>query len=132
MLKKTITYTDFDGNERTEDFYFNLTKAEIWERNLAAVDKDHPNRDYATLLQSIVESKNGKEIMNVFKSLILDSYGEKSEDGKRFIKSPELTQNFASTEAYSELFVELCTNADSAAAFVKGILPKLDKEEAVS
>ena len=124
MLKKTITYTDYNGKERTEDFYFNLTKAEIFEKNLSAVDADHPDRDYSALLQEIVESKNGKRIMEIFKGLILDSYGEKSENGKHFVKSEELSKAFSETEAFSELFVELCTDADAAAAFVNGIMPK--------
>ena len=123
MLKKTVTYTDFNGTERTEDFYFNLTKAEIWEMDMSVKDKEHLERSYSDYVRGIMDRMNGKEIMAFFKDLILRAYGEKSEDGKRFIKSEELSTNFSYTEAYSELFIELCTNADAASEFVRGIMP---------
>lgn len=117
MLKKTIKYTDYNGVERVEDFYFNLSKAEITEMELS-VDGGMSN-----MLESIVNSNNNKEIVGMFKEIILKAYGEKSEDGKRFIKNKEITEGFAQTEAFSELFVELALNEDKAAEFVKGILP---------
>jgi hypothetical protein len=117
MLKKVITYTDFDGNERTETFYFNLTKAEAMEMELSI------DGGLVKLIEKIVEANNLKEIIGLFKEIILKSYGEKSSDGKRFIKSQEVRDAFSQTEAYSELFMELATNSDSAAAFVNGIVP---------
>ncbi len=117
MLKKTITYVDYDGNERTEDFYFNLSKAEIAEMELSA------EGGLTKLIERIVAAQDGKKIVEIFKDLILRAYGEKSPDGKRFIKSPELRDAFAQTEAYSELFMELATNADASTAFVNGIVP---------
>lgn len=120
MLKKTITYTDYDGNERTEDFYFNLTKAEV-----AEMEMSHTG-GMEKMLRKIVAEKDSKRIVEVFKDLILRSYGEKSADGKRFIKNQELRDAFAQTEAYSVLFMELATDAEAAAAFVNGILPTIE------
>ena len=117
MLKKTITYTDYDGNERTEDFYFNLSKAEVtameWSTE-GGIQKS---------LGKIISDQDGKGTVDVIRNLILTAYGEKSLDGKRFIKSNELSEAFSHTEAFSDLFMELLTDADLAAAFVNGILP---------
>lgn len=118
MYKKTITYEDYNGVERTEDFYFNLSKAEITELEMSV------DGGYGEMLKKIVAKKDAPTIMKVFKEFIRNSYGEKSDDGKRFIKSPELTDAFLQTEAYSNLFVELCTSADAAASFINAILPK--------
>lgn len=120
MLKKTITYTDYDGNERTEDFYFNLTKAEVAEMEMSYTG------GMEKMLRKIVAEKDSKRIVEIFKDLILRAYGEKSADGKRFIKNQELRDAFAQTEAYSVLFMELATDAEAAAAFVNGILPTIE------
>lgn len=117
MLKKTITYTDYNGSQRTEDFYFNLSKAEIAEMELSV------NGGYSQMLKDIVAAEDGAQIMAHFKEIILKSYGEKSQDGKRFVKSQELSAAFAQTEAYSELFMELITNPNAAADFVNSIIP---------
>lgn len=117
MLKKTITYTDYNGNERTEDFYFNLTKAEIMEMELST------SGGLAEMIQRIVAAQDSPAIVKIFKDLILKGYGEKSADGKRFIKSEEIREAFAQTEAYSQLFMELATNADEAAKFINGMVP---------
>lgn len=118
MLKKTITYTDYNDVERKEDFYFNLSKAEIMEMELGT------EGGLAEMIQKIVDTQDVPKIIKIFKDLVLKAYGEKSADGKRFIKNDEIREGFAQTEAYSELFMELATNADSAAAFVNGIIPK--------
>ena len=118
MLKKTITYTDFNGEEIKEDFYFHLSKAEIMEMQL------EKEGGLAQMIQKIVDTKDVPQIIKVFKELIFKSYGVKSDDGKRFIKSEELSRAFSQTQAYSDLFMELATNADSAAAFVNGIIPQ--------
>ena len=120
MLKKTITYKDQNGVERTEDFMFNLTKAEILEMQLT---KDG-GMDAA--IKKIVDAKDAPEIMKVFKDLILKSYGIVSDDGRRFIKSKEISDSFAQTEAFSMLFMELATDTDAASAFVNGIVPAAD------
>lgn len=118
MLKKTMTYTDFNGETRKEDFFFNLTRAEVTELELSE------NGGLSDKIKRITESKDVPEILQVFKNLILKSYGVKSPDGKRFIKSPELSEEFSQTEAYSDLFMELAQNSDAAAAFVNGIMPQ--------
>lgn len=119
MLKKTITYTDFNGVERTEDFYFNLTKAEIAEMELEVPG------GMTTMIDRITKTQDTPSLIKVFKDLILRSYGKKSDDGRRFIKNKELVEEFKDSEAYSELFMELATNADAASAFVNGITPKI-------
>ncbi len=118
MLKKTITYRDYNDNERTEDFYFNLTKAELTEMELSTTG------GLAEMIQKIINTQDTPKIVKVFKDLVLAAYGEKSADGKRFVKTEELRESFAQTEAYSELFMELATDAEAAAAFVNGIVPK--------
>jgi hypothetical protein len=117
MLKKTITYTDFNGVERTEDFYFNLSKAEIAEMELGTAG------GYVEMLNKVVAAQDGPTIIKLFKELILKTYGEKTPDGKRFIKSEEISNAFSQTEAYSILFMELATDADAAGKFVNGIMP---------
>lgn len=125
MIKKTITYPDYNGNERTEDFYFNLTKAEVMEMEMSTTG------GLAEMIQRIVAAQDTPAIIKIFKDLILRSYGRKSPDGKRFEKSEELSMEFAQTEAYSQLFMELATDADKAAEFVNGIVPAdLAKEAA--
>ena len=121
MLKKTITYTDYNGTERTEDFYFNLTKAEIMEMEMGV------EGGLVEMINKIVAAKDAPAIIAIFKKLILKAYGEKSADGKRFIKSDEISTAFSQTEAYSDLYMELATNADEAAKFVNGIVPVVDK-----
>lgn len=118
MLKKTITYTDYDGNQRTEDFYFNLSKAEVAEMEMSS------EGGLTKQLGKIVAEQDSKRIIEIFKDLILRAYGEKSPDGKRFIKTPELRAAFSQTEAYSDLFMELAMNAEASAAFVNGIIPQ--------
>lgn len=117
MLKKEITYTDYNGTQRTENFYFNLSKAEIMEMEMGT------NGGYTELIQKIIEAQDTAALIKIFKDLILKSYGEKTLDGKRFIKSEEISTGFAQTEAYSELFMELATDDKAAAEFVNGIIP---------
>ena len=117
MLKKNITYSDYNGVERKEDFYFNLSKAELMEMEMSTAG------GLAERINKIVATQDGVAIMQIFKDLILRAYGEKSADGKRFMKSKELSEAFAQTEAYSILFMELATDADAAAKFVNGIVP---------
>ena len=133
MLKKTITYTDYNDVERKEDFYFNLSKAEVIEMELSITG------GLQEIIEKIVAAQDTPSIVKVFKDLILTAYGEKSADGKEFIKVDEngrkLCDRFAQTEAYSELFVELSTDSNAAAAFVNGIMPidyGADKTEPIS
>lgn len=117
MLKKSITYYDYNGVERTEDFRFNLSKAELMEMEMST------NGGLTEMINKIVAAQDIPAIIKVFKDLILKAYGEKSPDGKRFIKSKELSTAFAQTEAYSQLFMELATNPEEAAKFINGIIP---------
>ena len=121
MLKKTITYMDFNNNERTEDFYFNLTKSEVMEMEMTTAG------GFSERITKIVAAQDVPSIIKIFKSLILDSYGEKSPDGKRFIKNQELTDSFVQSEAYSNLFMELATDSDAATKFVNGITPTVNQ-----
>lgn len=123
MLKKTITYTDYNGNSRTEDFYFNLNEAELAEM-VVSVDGG-----LTAMIQRIVAAQDGKQIIATFKDIVLRAYGEKSPDGRRFIKSPELRDAFSQTEAYVKLFMELSTDHDAAAVFINGIIPSPKKED---
>lgn len=117
MLKKPITYTDYNGNERTEDFYFNLTKAEIMEMEMSV------KGGLAEMINTIVQAQDITAIIQVFKDLVLRAYGVKSPDGKGFRKTKELRDEFEWSPAYSVLFMELATDADEAAKFVNGIVP---------
>ena len=118
MLKETITYTDYNGVERTEDFYFNLNKAEIMEMEMSI------SGGLAEMINRIVAAQDSPSIIKIFKDLVLKSYGEKSADGKRFIKSEKISTEFSQTEAYSIIFMKLATDADAAAKFVNGIIPE--------
>lgn len=121
MLSKNIKYTDYNGVEREEKFLFNLSKAELMEMEIGTTG------GLADMLTEIIASKDGAKIIKIFKELVLKAYGEKSSDGKRFIKVSDtgvpLSLAFSQTEAYSELFMELASDADAAAAFVAGIIP---------
>lgn len=121
MWKETITYTDYFGEERTEDFRFNLSKAECAERQMKFA-----GGGYGEFLRRIVEAKDAEKIVEYFKQFLLDSYGEISPDGRRFIKSPELSKAFSETEAYSILYMKLATDDQFAADFVNGVVPKMD------
>lgn len=124
MLKKTITYTNFDDVEVTEDHFFHMSKAELVELEMSQ------DGGFSKALERIIADEDGKVIIAEFKKIILGAYGRKSPDGKRFMKSQEIRDEFESTEAYSALFMELCTNADAATEFVNGVVPKGVAQEA--
>ncbi len=117
MLKKTITYVDFDGNERTETFYFNLTQAEIAEMELST------KGGLAEKINRIIEAQDNETIIMMFKDIIGKSYGEKTVDGKYFVKNQQVRDAFMQTQAYSNLFMELASDTEAATAFINGILP---------
>lgn len=123
MLKKVITYTDYNGIERTEPFYFNLSRIEVSEMEVNADSEG----GYMEMVQKIIDSKNNKALWDLFKSFVLASYGEKSSDGKRFEKDEALTKAFTQTEAYVVLMTELTTKDGAAAEFINGIMPKPEK-----
>lgn len=123
MRVERITYNDYDGTSRTEDFYFNLSKAEMLEMEFSW------DGGFQKVIQKIVDTKDQKRLIEIFKMIILKAYGEKSLDGKKFLKTDEqgrsLAQlNFVPTEAYSELFMKLATDDKAASEFIKGIMPK--------
>lgn len=122
MLKKNIKYTDYNGVERNEEFLFNLTKAELMEMEMGTTG------GLAEQIQKIVNTQDAPAIIKIFKDIILKAYGEKSDDGKRFVKVNDagtpLSIGFSQTEAFSQLFMELATDADAAAKFINGIIPK--------
>ena len=117
MLKKTITYEDYNGNTVTEDYYFNLSKSEA-----IAMEAKEGN-GYGNMLKRIVEEKNIPMMLKIFRTFIVKSVGEKSEDGKHFRKSEQFAKDFEDSAAYDALFSELCMNANAASDFISGILP---------
>lgn len=117
MVTKEITFTDYNGQERKEKYQFNFTKAELTEMELSV------NGGLSAMMERIKETDDRPELMRIFKDLILKAYGVKSADGKRFVKSEELRTEFSQTEAYSELYMELVTNTDSAINFFNGLIP---------
>lgn len=131
MLKKTITWEDYNGVERKEDFYFNLSKAEIMKMQFSYAN------GLSEALQKMIDTKNTVELAKMFEELILKAYGEKSDDGRRFIKSKELSTAFSQTEAFSILYMELAMDDKAAAAFINGIIPsdvakELAKQQEIS
>lgn len=122
MIKKTISYTDYDGNERKEDFYFNLNRAELIELEISV------EGGLSAWAQSIVDSRDYKTMMDTFKKIIGKAYGTKSPDGRRFIKSDEITNEFFQTDAFSELLTEFLTDTDSMTAFFNGLVSGIDEK----
>ena len=118
MLKKTVTYTDFDDNVRTEDFFFNLTEQEIAEMELST------EGGLGNFINKAVAAKSQVELIELFKKLILAAYGVKSADGRRFVKNDAVREDFMSTQAFSDIYMELVQDADKASEFFNGIVPK--------
>lgn len=117
MYTKTITYTDYNGVERTEKFYFNLTTPEVLEMEYG------DTVSFTGSIKKMIETDNGGRVLKVIKDLILKAYGEKSLDGKRFVKSEELSKAFSETEAFADLYMELVKDSKKCAEFIDGIMP---------
>lgn len=124
MFKVTEKYTDYNGIERTEDFYFNLTKAELTKMQLSE------DGGMVNMLQTLINKKDIKQMIKVFDMIIDSSYGVKSPDGRKFIKNDEVLEDFKGTEAYSQIFTRFATDDKFAAEFVNNIIPKDIAEEA--
>lgn len=122
MLKKTMTYEDFDGNKRTEDFYFNLTKAECMEINFGV------HGGITDMLKKMISERDTSRMIELIKEIILKAYGVKSTDGKRFIKNAQIREEFSQTNAYSDLFMELAFDDKACVAFIEGIIPNIPDE----
>lgn len=118
------TYKDFLGQERTEKFYFNFTTAELLEMRFSV------NGGLEKLIQEMIDKQDGVQIMQTIRKLVLESYGEPSLDGREFVKSEEISKRFESTQAYSDLFMELVTDPAKAANFINSLIPDELKEEA--
>ena len=123
MIKKTVTYEDIEGNKRTEDFYFNLTKAELSE--MASSEEG----GFENYLKRIIETKDANKMIAIIKDIIAKSYGVRTDDGKFFRKSKELSEAFLGSDAYSEVFMDIAANPDKANEFMLGILPTSIREE---
>lgn len=121
MLKKTVTYVDFDGVERTEDFYFNFTEQEVTEMELST------EGGLSSLIKRITDAKSQKELIQLFKKLVLAAYGVKSPDGRKFVKNDEVREDFESTQAFSDIYMELVTDADAASKFFAAVVPREKK-----
>lgn len=117
MLKRNITYDDFNGDTVTESFYFNLTKPELLELEVSF------KGGIEAALKEMLAANDQQSLLAFFKRIILMSYGEKSADGKRFIKSEQLTEEFTQTNAYATLYMELLSDSDSASSFINGVVP---------
>lgn len=117
MIKRTVTFTNYDGEEVTQDFYFNLTNAEIVEMELSTPG------GLSTMLQKIINTKNVPETVKLFKEILLKSYGQKSADGNHFVKNQQITDEFISSPAFSELYMELAFDTDAATKFINGVVP---------
>lgn len=117
MIKKTVTFTDFDGNKRTEDFYFHLTEQELTEWELSV------DGGLSGVLTRIVNSQDTKTLIGIFKDLLIKSYGVKTPDGRGFVKNEKVLNNFTCTQAFSDIYMELATDDKAAAEFVNGVMP---------
>ena len=122
MVVEKIKYTDFNGLEREEEFMLNLTEAEITEMELTT------DGGLSDSIKKIIAAQDTPQIIKVFKMLLLKSYGEKSADGRRFVKSEDLSKEFTQTNAYSQLFMKLATDDKAAVAFINGIIPESMRE----
>ena len=124
MYKKTITYTDFNGNSRKEDFYFNLTKAECTRMEMST------ERGMSDMIDRVIAAQDVPSLITIFEDMIQKSYGVKTPDGRGFVKRKEDLENFMSTNAYSDLYMELVTDANAAAEFLNGIIPNMPESKA--
>jgi hypothetical protein len=117
MIKKTVTYNDLNGNERTETFYFHFYESEILEMEMSV------DGGFAERIQRIIDAKDQPSLIRVIKKFVLDAYGVKSDDGKQFIKNDAVRAAFVQCPAYSKIFMELVLDDTAAADFVKGVVP---------
>lgn len=122
MLKKTYTYTDYNGVERTETFYFHFTEAEILDMEMSS------EGGFAERVQKIIDAKDQSALMKVIKNFVIDAYGVKSDDGRRFIKNEEVKTAFVESPAFSDIFMDMVTNDELAAEFVNGVIPDTMKK----
>ena len=125
MLKKTITYEDYNGVERTDDFYFNLTKVECMELEFGFGDGE----TLSGSIQTLINAGDMATVIKTIKKIVLTAYGVKSPDGKRFIKNDDVRTEFEENPAFEHLYWDLVTDAEKAADFISGIVPSAVREE---
>ncbi len=123
MYKITETYTDYDDNQRTEDFYFNYSEAELADLQFSV------SGGLAGMIDKIIKTNDMPKLVELFRELIQKAYGEKSNDGRRFMKSPELTKDFTETVAYSQIYMRLATDSKAAQEFINKVVPKSMKDK---
>ena len=123
MYKITETYTDYDDNQRTEDFYFNYSEAELTDLQFSV------SGGLAGMIDKIIKTNDMPKLVELVRELIQKAYGEKSNDGRRFIKSPELTKEFTETVAYSQIYMRLATDSKAAQEFINKVVPKSMKDK---
>lgn len=122
MLKKTYTYTDYNGVERTESFYFHFTEAEILDMEMST------EGGFAERVQRIIDAKDQAALMKLIKQFVIDAYGVKSDDGRRFIKNEKVKTAFLECPAFSDIFMDMVTNDELAAEFINGVIPDTMKK----
>ena len=123
MYKITETYTDYDDNQRPEDFYFNYSEAELTDLQFSV------SGGLAGMIDKIIKTNDMPKLVELFRELIQKAYGEKSNDGRRFMKSPELTKEFTETVAYSQIYMRLATDSKAAQEFINKVVPKSMKDK---
>ena len=123
MYKITETYTDYDDNQRTEDFYFNYSEAELTDLQFSV------SGGLAGMIDKIIKTNDMPKLVELFRELIQKAYGEKYNDGRRFMKSPELTKEFTETVAYSQIYMRLATDSKAAQEFINKVVPKSMKDK---
>ena len=123
MYKITETYIDYDDNQRTEDFYFNYSEAELTDLQFSV------SGGLAGMIDKIIKTNDMPKLVELFRELIQKAYGEKSNDGRRFMKSPELTKEFTETVAYSQIYMRLATDSKAAQEFINKVVPKSMKDK---
>jgi len=122
LFKKTVTYKDYNGDEQTDTYWFHLSEDEVTVIEYEAVTDR--TLGLADMIEKIVKDMKGKEMIGIITNLVEKAYGIRSTDGKRFIKTPELYEEFKSTAGYSKFFFELVTNADTLVEWFNGLLPE--------
>lgn len=131
MIKRTVEYTDYNGNKRVEDLYFNLTQFEATEIAMELPDgvveeltSDKNGENETVVATHLVEKLGNKGVVEFIKKIVLKSYGHKSEDGRRIVKSPEISEEFSQTPAFSDFMIQLISDDKAASDFINGVIPE--------
>lgn len=117
MITITETYTDYNGTKRTEEFLFHFNKAELLEMEMTT------EGGFSARVNRIINANSHSELVKIMKQFVLDAYGIKSDDGRRFMKSDEIRRSLVECPAYSQIFMRLATDDKAAADFINGVTP---------